>query len=138
MTMNDDDFARKIKGYLDRNTSELKQGTTYRLQQARARALERVGRTEAVSQLTLAGAHGIGGVGSGMGTPDHGRRFWTNRVLWAGIVVILAGGLALNHWRQLQQVREIEETDAAILSSELPIDAYLDKGFQNWLKFGGE
>jgi hypothetical protein len=28
---------------------------------------------------------------------------------------------------------ELEETDAAILSSDLPIDAYLDRGFQNWL-----
>jgi hypothetical protein len=29
---------------------------------------------------------------------------------------------------------DLEDTDAAILSSELPIDAYLDRGFQNWLK----
>ncbi|TMH18595.1 MAG: DUF3619 family protein [Betaproteobacteria bacterium] len=33
-----------------------------------------------------------------------------------------------------QQARDIEETDAAILSSELPIEAYLDRGFQAWLK----
>ena len=33
-------------------------------------------------------------------------------------------------------MRDIEETDAAILTSDLPIDAYLDRGFQNWLKHG--
>ena len=32
-----------------------------------------------------------------------------------------------------QQVSEIEELDAQILSSDLPIDAYLDQGFRNWL-----
>ena len=28
----------------------------------------------------------------------------------------------------------MEEIDAALLTSELPIEAYLDRGFQNWLK----
>ena len=31
-------------------------------------------------------------------------------------------------------MREIAETDAAILTSDLPIEAYVDRGFQNWLK----
>ncbi|MET0440381.1 MAG: DUF3619 family protein [Casimicrobiaceae bacterium] len=37
-------------------------------------------------------------------------------------------------WQAVQQVREFEELDAQLLSSDLPIDAYLDRGFQNWLK----
>jgi len=37
-------------------------------------------------------------------------------------------------WMAYQQLTDIEETDAAILSSDLPIDAYLDRGFQNWLR----
>ena len=35
---------------------------------------------------------------------------------------------------RLWQQRDIEETDAAILASDLPIEAYLDQGFQAWLK----
>jgi len=35
-------------------------------------------------------------------------------------------------------MQEIAETDAAILSSDLPIDAYLDRGFQVWLKHDGD
>ena len=31
-----------------------------------------------------------------------------------------------------------EEIDAMLLSSELPIDAYLDRGFQAWLKTAGQ
>ena len=29
---------------------------------------------------------------------------------------------------------EVEELDALLLTDDLPIDAYLDRGFQNWLK----
>jgi hypothetical protein len=41
--------------------------------------------------------------------------------------------LYFQYWQSMQQVGELAETDAAILSSELPIEAYLDRGFQNWL-----
>ena len=36
-------------------------------------------------------------------------------------------------WQVVQKTRELEELDAQILTSDLPIDAYLDRGFQNWL-----
>ena len=42
--------------------------------------------------------------------------------------------LSYQYWQTNQQQHDIEETDAAILSSELPIEAYLDRGFQAWLK----
>jgi len=34
----------------------------------------------------------------------------------------------------MQLVHELTDTDAAILTSDLPIEAYVDTGFQNWLK----
>ena len=34
----------------------------------------------------------------------------------------------------MQEVREFEELDLHLLASDLPIDAYLDRGFQNWLR----
>ena len=48
--------------------------------------------------------------------------------------MIVAAGFGYQQWQAYQQLNDIEETDAAILSSDLPIDAYLDRGFQNWLK----
>ena len=36
-------------------------------------------------------------------------------------------------WQLYQQTREIEELDVQILTSDLPIDAYVDRGFQTWL-----
>ena len=126
--IDDRDFAKKITTYLDRGAAELKAGTAYRLQLARQAALARLAdpQREARSQLALAGA-GHGAVG---GTP--GARLGAR--LGLGVAVILAAIVGYQQWQAYQQLRDIEETDAAILSSDLPIDAYLDRGFQNWLK----
>lgn len=61
---------------------------------------------------------------------------------WGGLslrillpVVLLIGGLAgIYSWEQNQRIAEIEDIDAQLLTDELPIDAYLDRGFQRWLK----
>ena len=47
--------------------------------------------------------------------------------------MIAAAGFGFQQWQVYQQTREIEELDAQILTSDLPIDAYLDRGFQTWL-----
>jgi hypothetical protein len=139
MTANEDLFAKKIAGYLDRDSALLRSGTAYRLQLARAKALDRLADAVAegapASSVTLSGAHGLagGGVAGGHGGL-RGHPLWSSRGLWIGIALIIVGSVVFQQWRESQAATEIEETDAAILSSELPIDAYLDRGFHNWLK----
>lgn len=127
MTTEDLDFARKIATYLDRGAADLKTGTAYRLQLARGQALARLASLQHApeSQLALSGA-GTGTVGP-RGLRSGGR-------YGIAILVVLAALFGVQQWQAYQQVRDLEETDAAILSSDLPIDAYLDRGFQNWLK----
>ncbi len=124
--MNEHEIAKKITGYLDRSTAELKAGTAYRLQLARQNALARLAEPQQASELVLAGAGGpnLGG----------GRRFLAGARIWIGVLLIIGGVLSYQYWQSVQQAREIEETDAAILTSDLPIEAYLDRGFQAWLK----
>ncbi|MBK7794305.1 MAG: DUF3619 family protein [Betaproteobacteria bacterium] len=138
MTANEQYFAEKIAGYLDRGNDGLKAGTAYKLQQARAQALARLAEREHAPGMTLAGAHGLAGgpVADAAGRSRHPH--WASRGLWIGIALIIAGSVAFQQWQATQQVQELEETDAAILSSDLPIDAYLDRGFQNWLKHVAE
>lgn len=131
MTTQDDNFAKKITGYLDQGTAELKAGTAYRLQKARATALARLAEPSGIraSESRLAHAFaGTGGPGSG---GSKGPR--TGARLWLGIAIIAAALFGYQQWQAYQQVNEIVELDAQILSSELPIDAYLDQGFRNWL-----
>ena len=134
MTTNDQDFAKKITTYLDHGTANLKAGIAYRLQMARQEALAQLADPQRAAGLGLAGAHSSGG----SGTLGGGRSFWASGRLWIGVALIAAAGFGFQQWQAYQQLNDLEETDAAILSSDLPIDAYLDRGFQNWLKRTGD
>jgi len=129
----DDIFAKKITTYLDHGVADLKAGTAYRLQLARTEALARLAdpkRAPATEVAVARAGSGARGSGTASGGRGMGGRGW----LWLGIALIVAAGFGYQQWQAYQQLNDIEETDAAILSSELPIDAYLDRGFQNWLK----
>ena len=133
MTSPDDEFAKKLTLYLDDGAAQLKAGTAYRLQLARARALARLAEPQRAPTTrmspALAGAAGGAATAGGGGT---GSRI-SAKVL-GGILLIVALFFGYHQWQAYRQLTELEETDAAILSSDLPIDAYLDRGFQNWLK----
>ena len=127
--MNDQEsrIAHKLAAYLDRGAADMRPGTVYRLQQARSAALAGVNRARtAGTEMAMAGAGGTLAGRSGMrGTPA--------RWLFAALL-IAALGFGYQQWQVVQQVHEFEELDLHLLSSDLPIDAYLDGGFQNWLR----
>jgi hypothetical protein len=126
MNQTETETAKKITTYLDKGTAQLKAGTAYKLQVARQAALDAMREPQRSSELALADGRGrsLGG----------GRPLFADARLWIGILLIVGGALFYQNWQVTQQTREIEETDAALLTSELPIEAYLDRGFQNWLK----
>lgn len=128
MTTEDRDFAKKITAYLDRGTAELRAGTAYKLQLARANAVARLTDPHRVAarRWVLASA--------GSGTVGGGQRVRVSTRYWLAVLAVIVGLFGYQQWQAYQQLQEIEETDTAILSSDLPIDAYLDRGFQNWLK----
>lgn len=124
MIRDEDEFAKKITGYLDIGAASLKQGTAYRLQQARAQALARLADPVAVGDTRL--AHALVGGGHAGGS---------RRGLWLGFAVVLLAALTFGYqqWTAYKQANELADLDVQILSSDLPIDAYLDRGFQTWL-----
>jgi len=125
MIRDEDQFAKKITEHLDAGTAALRAGTAYKLQQARAKALARLDPAYA-RQTELVGA-----LAGGSGRTSGGLR----RSIWLGFaVLLLAGGIfGYQQWQLYQQTREIAELDLQILTSDLPIDAYVDRGFQTWL-----
>jgi hypothetical protein len=127
MIRDQDEFVRKIKGYLDAGVAGLRPGTAYKLQQARAKALARLADPGRVRETRL--AHALaGGVGS-TGSGGLRRGAW----LGVGVLLIAAAAFGYQQWRLYQQTNEFEEIDVQILTSDLPIDAYVDRGFQTWL-----
>ena len=125
------ELGRKVARYLDLAASDLRPGTVYRLRQARAAAMARVSAVDSTSsELAIAGAGGAPGSRPGLRG---------GRLGWLGIVLLLAAaGFGYQQWHAMQQVREFEDLDLHLLASDLPIDAYLDRGFQNWLHTGFE
>jgi hypothetical protein len=120
--MNEDKFGYQIKQQLDQ-ALDLDTATLSRLKSARERALARQRVTQPA--FVLAWADGV--VGRLSGNPA------SASVVLAGAALILAL-FGLHYWQQQPSVEEIEEIDAAILTGDLPINAYLDKSFDTWLK----
>ena len=50
------------------------------------------------------------------------------------MLLLIAGLFGIYGWQQEQRAADVEELDSRLLTDDLPIDAYLDRGFQNWLK----
>jgi len=121
--MNEQQIAYRIRQHLNRGLG-LDAGKLARLKAAREQALARQRVQSAIPILAWAG--NVIGKSGGPST-------LVPRVLLPMVVLIL-GLTAVNHWRDSQLAAELEEIDAAVLTGDLPLDAYLDKGFDAWLK----
>ncbi len=120
--MNEMQFANKVRQVLNQGL-EVDENIAQRLKAARESALVRQ-RPEPAPALAWAD-NVLGRFGG-----------WSGLVLYVivPLVFLLAGGAAAYTWQQNRIIAELEEIDAQLLTDDLPIDAYLDRGFQSWLK----
>ena len=121
--MNENEFGKQIKRQLDRGL-DLDPATLARLKGAREQALTR----QRLAQPAI-GAVWMDAMLA---------RLWGNPATMAGVAVagaaLVLALIGLQHWPRTPTAEEIAEIDAALLTSELPINAYLDKSFDKWLK----
>jgi hypothetical protein len=120
--MNESKFAYQIKQKLDQ-TLNLEPATLKQLQAAREQALARQRVTEPAFALAWADAVAV----RLSGNPA------SASIVLAGAALVLAL-VGIQYWQPQPSVEEIEEIDAAILTGDLPINAYLDNSFDTWLK----
>ena len=121
--MNEHLFGDKVRKILEHD-AQPDARTLERLRQAREVALARKG-PERAPALAWAGQ-------AGRGSGGHGFAFWARVAL--PVLLLVVGLFGIYGWQQKQKVADRAELDALLLSDDLPIDAYLDKGFQAWLK----
>ena len=120
--MNEREFGHQIKQHLDR-ALDLKPAELKRLKVAREQALRRQRTSEPAFALAWVDAV----VGRLSGSPVQ------TSIALAGAALIVAL-IGMQYWQRRPSVEEIEEIDAALLTSDLPINAYLDNSFDSWLK----
>ena len=115
-------FAYRIRQILNKGTDTLAPEVVARLLISRRKAMNPMLQEAAVTRLSLAGMDG-----------------WTlnlrplTRIL-AMALALSVGGIGSYYWNQFSEAAENEEVDSALLSDELPPDAYVDSGFKTWLQ----
>jgi len=119
--MNEQQFGKRVRQVL--NSGPLGKQVEQRLQAARELALSRQ-RLERSGGLAWAD-NVLGRFGG-----------WTTAALYAALslAVVVGGAAGIYSWQQNQRIAELAEIDSQLLTDDLPIDAYLDRGFQSWLK----
>src|SRR3954469_5677114 len=117
--MNEQDVARQIVQRLNGGLGNIKQGTLYQLQSARQKALDRHrGLPQPIFGLAVAG-----NVTSRLGQS----RYFNVRYLLAAALLVLSL-IGVSYW-QFVMSNDIADIDISLLTSDLPINAYLDSGF---------
>ena len=61
---------------------------------------------------------------------------WTTFGWLAPLIVVVFGLIAIAQWQQESRINDIAEVDAALLTDDVPPDAYADSGFMAFLKNG--
>ena len=124
-----DQFGRATAALLRHGSQSLPAGIKDRLYAARLKALS-VKKPEKVriQQQVLAHSSGNWSVGS--------RSFWDNVGWIAPLVVLVFGLIGIAQWQQDSRINDIAELDVALLTDDVPPDAYADNGFIGFLKNG--
>lgn len=123
-------FAYKVRHALNENLDNLPTSTTDRLGAARKIALAR---KKQGSGLQLRATRTVPALAGGFG-------FFSDPVSWFGrvglaipIIVLALGIVGIYKSEQQSRIIETADIDAAVLSDELPLSAYLDHGFNEYL-----
>jgi hypothetical protein len=110
-------FARSIAARLSERAENVAPEIGERLRFAREKALE------------------VQTAGSGAAILGFSRSPWWQRIATVLPLAALVGGLVLiEDWQTRSQISVAAEVDAALLGDDLPINAYRDPGFVEYLK----
>lgn len=127
-------FGLRVAARLSAGAEALPHDIGERLRVAREQALARRKQPVAVTRVRAAGAVSRRGSTLTLGFGDDGLGFW-GRLSSAALVVLLAAGLvAINVMQEDDRTTEVAEVDAALLTDDLPPQAYADPGFLQYLK----
>jgi len=124
MNAHEHETAQKIVRVLNRGTRDMGSDTVTRLAAAREQAL---------AGFRVAPGWKLAWAGSGSLRNDEHPAAGLRLALPIAVLIISLIGIAYWHSGNGQS-NELADLDVRLLTDDLPIDAYLDKGFDSWLK----
>jgi hypothetical protein len=129
------EFVQGMRRALDESAASLPSATTVRLTAARKAALAR---KKAEPVLVRVPSLAAAGVGAGMASlpgalPPRRRSALARFALAWPLAALVAGLFAIAYFEDQQRTAELADIDAAMLSDDLPLTAYLDHGFNAYL-----
>ena len=124
-----DHLGSRMAARLDASTEELPHDISERLRVARLQALDRYrAATPAMATVSTSGTAAL------LAGGDEERGFWPRLVSVLPLLALLAGLVALQIQGDDSLTEELAAIDVAILTDDLPPDAYADPGFAQFLK----
>ena len=126
-------FALRVTARLTERSQELGPDVTERLRFAREKALERARATR-----TAEAAAPVGTSRAGAAILGGGSGWWLKLASVLPALALVAGLVLIQRWQDNAQVSVAAEVDAALLSDDLPPNAYSDAGFAEFLKTPSE
>ena len=123
-----DAYAR-LSAWLDPSANQVPSDVLERLRASRMQAIakRRILKIEAATSVFANNATATLG-----GDPHFG--FWGRAASLLPLVALLAGLMGIGVLQENQRAQELAEVDTAILTDELPPNAYTDAGFAQFLK----
>jgi hypothetical protein len=126
--MNEDRYASRIRQALNHGLKDISPAASRRLEAARHLALSK--QKQLAPELALATTGLSGGSSQHTGSPfgwAYGRQI-------LAIAALLIGMWLSFYWHSVEYVSELEAIDSALLSDDLPPEAFLDNDIFEWLK----
>jgi len=124
-----DQFGRASAALLSQSAQALPAGIKDRLHAARMKALSARKPEKVLVQKPV-----FAGMTGNLGSNTSGA--WDTVGWVAPLVVLVFGLIGIAQWQDDSRINDIAEVDAALLSDDVPPDAYADSGFMAFLKNG--
>ena len=126
--MNEHDLSSRIRRALDESVEQLPYRVTHRLAASREAAL---GRMRAAPQrspaleMAAASATPLGPVAM----PGVPALPWRLAGVLIPLLIVLAGMISIALWDDAENAQELADVDEHVLTDDVPISAYTDRGF---------
>ncbi|MDP3699542.1 MAG: DUF3619 family protein [Hylemonella sp.] len=125
-----DRYGRQLAARLDAAAQDLPHDISERLRVARQQALSKYREVQVRETATILLGGGVAALGGG----DDERRLWPRLASLIPLLALIAGLVLIQMVGTEQIAEDLAEIDAAILTDDLPPDAYADPGFAQFLK----